>query len=26
MIEKGAKLDDAEKATVLDYLVENYGL
>ncbi|HUV87627.1 MAG TPA: hypothetical protein VMX79_11015 [bacterium] len=25
MIETGAKLNDAEKGTVLDYLVENYG-
>jgi cytochrome c5 len=25
MIGKGAKLNDAEKETVLDYLVENYG-
>jgi cytochrome c5 len=25
MIEKGAKLNDAEKATLLDFLVENYA-
>jgi cytochrome c5 len=25
MIEKGAKLNDEEKATLLDYLAENYG-
>ena len=26
MVGKGAKLNDAEKTTLLDYLVENYGL